>query len=358
MKFFFFFIALLGFPYVSFGNETNFDRYLIEKDIDRVEALIEEAEMQSMVITFFIPKVERLLLYFEQAPDPDFIKISSMLREIKESLERVEEGNENSELLRKLNRLYKSFRQHNGIVSFASYIHQSWDKEVQSDSEYQKIFNRRDEYIQRLRVQVQLSITNTISNSDIYKNSDFRKISFGLADAIDFLTKGVREDPEDNYIPEAIVSINNVLEGFEVKYKGSKVALINSLKERINDLKEQKNNIDSKLQELLYSHNENRVKLQNSIERKALDQSLSIAIYLMIGTLLLMFVLLRFFKSEEIKGLIEHRTLVEIVSIAFILLTIIILGTGEKIGTETLGTLLGTIAGYIFARRPNSNDKE
>ncbi|MNJ79689.1 hypothetical protein D3C77_777860 [compost metagenome] len=35
---------------------------------------------------------------------------------------------------------------------------------------------------------------------------------------------------------------------------------------------------------------------------------------------------------------------------AFMLITIIILGTGEKLSKEILGTLLGTIAGYVFAR--------
>jgi hypothetical protein len=35
---------------------------------------------------------------------------------------------------------------------------------------------------------------------------------------------------------------------------------------------------------------------------------------------------------------------------AFMLITIIILGTGEKLSKEILGTLLGTIGGYVFAR--------
>ncbi len=42
---------------------------------------------------------------------------------------------------------------------------------------------------------------------------------------------------------------------------------------------------------------------------------------------------------------------------AFMLITIIILGTGEKISEEHPGSLLGTVAGYIFGRMGNERDE-
>ena len=55
-------------------------------------------------------------------------------------------------------------------------------------------------------------------------------------------------------------------------------------------------------------------------------------------------------KCETVKDILAKRTFVEVVSISFILLTMIILGTGELIKGETLGALLGTIAGYVFGK--------
>jgi hypothetical protein len=90
----------------------------------------------------------------------------------------------------------------------------------------------------------------------------------------------------------------------------------------------------------------------------ALDRGLLWAVYGMIFALTILFLSLRLFKLELATQLVKDRSLVEMVSMAFILLTIIILGTGEKIGKETIGTLLGTIAGYIFARKIAEEGKE
>ena len=83
----------------------------------------------------------------------------------------------------------------------------------------------------------------------------------------------------------------------------------------------------------------------------AIDKNLTYAIWGMIIVLVLLFLSLRLFTENIATQLIEKRSLVEVLSMAFMLLTIIILGTGGKIGGETLGTLLGMIAGYIFGRR-------
>lgn len=80
------------------------------------------------------------------------------------------------------------------------------------------------------------------------------------------------------------------------------------------------------------------------------DNRLVIAVYFMIAALLIMFLALWVFEPATAYWVIEKRTLVHVVGIAFLLLTIIILGTGEKIDKAALAALLGTIAGYVFGR--------
>jgi hypothetical protein len=89
-------------------------------------------------------------------------------------------------------------------------------------------------------------------------------------------------------------------------------------------------------------------------QRSVIDRLLIYAIWFMIGCLMLLFLSLRIFPLSVQTALIDNRVLVEVVSMAFMLLTIIILATGNKLQTEALGTLLGTIAGYIFGRRMDS----
>lgn len=98
-----------------------------------------------------------------------------------------------------------------------------------------------------------------------------------------------------------------------------------------------------------------KIQAQESRKEKT-DQSLVYAVYGMIAVLLLLFLSLKVFTDEVAKALIERRSLVEVVGMAFMLITIIILGTGQKISNEILGTLLGTIAGYVFAR--GTDDKK
>ncbi|USX15320.1 hypothetical protein NHH88_05905 [Oxalobacteraceae bacterium OTU3CAMAD1] len=83
----------------------------------------------------------------------------------------------------------------------------------------------------------------------------------------------------------------------------------------------------------------------------ATDKQLIFAVYLMIVALLILFLGIRFLDKELATTVIENRSLVEVISMAFLLLTVIILGTGEKMPREAIGTLLGSIAGYIFGRK-------
>jgi hypothetical protein len=78
------------------------------------------------------------------------------------------------------------------------------------------------------------------------------------------------------------------------------------------------------------------------------------AVYFMIGSIAFLFIVLLVMSklhSETCKLLIEERTLNEILSMGFLIVAIIVLGAGNKIQAETLGTLLGTIAGYLFGKK-------
>lgn len=108
---------------------------------------------------------------------------------------------------------------------------------------------------------------------------------------------------------------------------------------------------DSKKEELKKLDNQ----LNQLAEQRAIvDQRLIYSVYAMIGSLVVLFFLVRFFTKEIQHAIIDNRVLVEVVAMAFLLLTIIILATGSKLEPQALGTLLGTIAGYIFGRRIES----
>ena len=93
-----------------------------------------------------------------------------------------------------------------------------------------------------------------------------------------------------------------------------------------------------------------KLEKQDEARRESTDIRLVYAVYGMIAVLLFLFLGLKVFSDDVAKSLIINRSLVEVVGMAFMLITIIILGTGEKLSKEILGTLLGTIAGYVFAR--------
>lgn len=163
---------------------------------------------------------------------------------------------------------------------------------------------------------------------------------------IDKLVGVTKVNPTEQYI-----AVKKVVE----KAKAAELDEVNrSLK---SELKELEDDIET-LKESLALKVAEYQSTQKSLEtRKAqTDQSLVYAVYGMILVLLLLFLGLKVFTDEVAKSLIVNRSLVEVVGMAFMLITIIILGTGEKLSKEILGTLLGTIAGYVFAR--STDDKK
>ena len=94
-----------------------------------------------------------------------------------------------------------------------------------------------------------------------------------------------------------------------------------------------------------------KISTPDDILELTFNNKMYFAVWGMIIAVLIMFLSLMISnKGETVKDILGKRTLIEVVSISFILLTMIILGTGEKIEGETLGALLGTIAGYVFGK--------
>jgi hypothetical protein len=93
-----------------------------------------------------------------------------------------------------------------------------------------------------------------------------------------------------------------------------------------------------------------REKALEAERRAAVDQRLVIAVYLMIGAAVALFLALWILPAGVAELVVKRRSLVEIIGTAFMLVTVIILATGNHLSKEILGTLLGTIAGYIFGR--------
>lgn len=75
------------------------------------------------------------------------------------------------------------------------------------------------------------------------------------------------------------------------------------------------------------------------------------AVYGMIISIIVLFVLLRWYPANLTDLIVEQRVIVEVLSMGFLLVTVIILGSAKLIQGEGLAGLLGTIAGYIFAKK-------
>jgi len=99
--------------------------------------------------------------------------------------------------------------------------------------------------------------------------------------------------------------------------------------------------------------------LQAETDDAGVDKLLTYAVYGMVAAILFMFIALTRWTEKDLATLlVEKRTMIELLSMGFLLLTVIILGTGKKLTGEALGALLGTIAGYIFGRREGEREGE
>lgn len=121
-------------------------------------------------------------------------------------------------------------------------------------------------------------------------------------------------------------------------------ALTTEISQRDSSLKEQKER-ETKLNQQLAAIEK---KQQKQVD---INEKLVWAVFGMIAAIVTLFAVLRIFPAQLAESIVSERTMIELLSMGFLLLTIIILGTAKLITGETLGALLGTIAGYIFGRK-------
>ena len=111
-----------------------------------------------------------------------------------------------------------------------------------------------------------------------------------------------------------------------------------------------------------------RLKIRNAQQRKlaledalsdrdgglnqfVINQMLVYAVYGMVLSIIALFILLRWYPASLTDLIVQQRVFVEVLSMGFLLVTIIILGSAKLIQGEGLAGLLGTIAGYIFVKK-------
>jgi hypothetical protein len=83
---------------------------------------------------------------------------------------------------------------------------------------------------------------------------------------------------------------------------------------------------------------------QTQNQQYQINDKLVWTIYAVIASVLVLFALLRVLPADLAKSMIDTRVLFETVSLVFLMVTLIILGIGDKIKAETLGTLLNEAA--------------
>lgn len=123
-----------------------------------------------------------------------------------------------------------------------------------------------------------------------------------------------------------------------------------SLQNLSSSTRKEAEDVESRLKQLNreVANADNRLAAQEAVDSRL--------VYATYGMIFALFVLGLFLirsdpgRAASLAVLIENRTIVELVSIGFMLVTIIILGAGKRLSGETLGALLGTIAGYVFGR--------
>jgi len=115
--------------------------------------------------------------------------------------------------------------------------------------------------------------------------------------------------------------------------------------------------VSERLSELTKLRAERDTLAQVVDDKSGADHKLTFAIYFMVAALIILYVATLFARESIQSTIFENRTLVEMIGMAFLLLTIIILGTGEKMDRSVLGALLGTVGGYIFGQQNRSSDR-
>jgi hypothetical protein len=123
-------------------------------------------------------------------------------------------------------------------------------------------------------------------------------------------------------------------------------------KEAADELEKVKKLIEEKTKEEAALDQQIRKKEESQEGRQdRVSKNLQPVFWGIMGAIIFTIVALRIRSDEQSLLMVRERTAAEMLSIGMFLMTILFLGTGEFLQKETLGTLLGTLAGYLFTRR-------
>lgn len=145
--------------------------------------------------------------------------------------------------------------------------------------------------------------------------------------------------------------LQNQIEKRLADYLQKSSAAIDDLQKKIDEGEKKYRQMD----EMLLKKEQQAAELEAK-KKGQVNERLIWAVFAMIVVLGLGLFVFRFMPEGISAQLIKERTFVEVTSMGFVLVTIILLGTAERLAEQSVGTLLGTIAGYIFGRERRQND--
>jgi hypothetical protein len=312
----------------------------IEKDI--VDNLGKELEFRSEVLEFLLPlekikKEEQFLADSVNKKISEINKIITVLKELNESATIAPHHRSLSDALASLRKsIFRPEAIYRGTIRRLknNYRGTDYEKKVNNFDFYEE-FDESHQKWRGLLVNTNNFIDLAYENKDLTKKDVSQQLKT-VYEEIGKLQTGIFQNLF-NANKSTVEKISN-----EISSVWSKK--IESINKDISDKKKGLIVIRKQLKEAISGS-------------KAVDKSLIDAVFMMIGAIVFLFSMLYFMSGSLSKLIIKERSLVEVISIAFMLLTIIILGIGDKIMGETLGALLGTIAGYIFGKKVGESPK-
>lgn len=149
---------------------------------------------------------------------------------------------------------------------------------------------------------------------------------------------------------EALKKTDGSAVGQEIQSRSEKLA------QAIKDAKSELAKEEALYEEDAIRAGQEFVRRDSQLNQTQINLYLVNAVYMMVGAITLAIVLLFavvfvFRAGDFSKWILKDRVLIELLSMGFLLLTVIILGTARVIEAQGLSALLGTIAGYIFIRK-------
>ena len=131
---------------------------------------------------------------------------------------------------------------------------------------------------------------------------------------------------------------------------------IKSVRESISEIKTKNNTEDEDLRKRTADTETEFLRRDSDLNQNQINLKLISAVYMMIYSITLailcLFAVVLVYKDGNFsRWILKDRVLIELLSMGFLLLTIIILGTARILDAQGLSALLGTISGYIFIRK-------